>query len=82
MRIFTGLVAQKNIKEPMNIPIEKMAGNDLREEWQRILEELKSTEKTNPGWEWKPLQIQLERLHALAHEIRSKKAQARAKWQP
>lgn len=68
--------------EVMNIPIEKSSSNDLLEQWRAELELLKALEETNPRWDWKPVQMRLERLHALAHEIRAKKAQDGAKWQP
>ena len=66
----------------MNVAIENMSAHDLIKEWEAELDALRSMEATNPGWEWKAVQTRLERLHALAHEIRSKKAQERAKWQP
>jgi len=64
------------------LPIEKMSLYDLLKEWQSELDQLKSAEETNPRWEWPPVQMRLERLHALAREIRTRKAQERAKWQP
>ncbi len=66
----------------MEIPLEKMSSIDLMKEWHGELEALRGIEETNPRWDWKLVQTHLERLHALAHEIRSKKAQERAKWQP
>ena len=66
----------------MEVPIEKKTAPDLIREWESELDALRAANSVNPGWEWKPLQIHLERLHALAHEINSKKAQERAKWQP
>ncbi len=68
--------------ESDTLPIEKMSLFDLLNEWQAELEALKSTEESNPGWEWRPVQRHLERLHALGHEIRARKSQERAKWQP
>ena len=70
------------MKEPAGLPIEKMSLFDLLKEWQTELEQLKATEETNPHWDWSPVQRHLERLHALAREIRMRKAQERAKWQP
>ena len=69
-------------KELTDLPIEKMSLFDLLKEWQGELDLLKATEESNPGWEWRPVQRHLERLHALAHEIRTRKSQERAKWQP
>jgi hypothetical protein len=66
----------------MKPPIEKMAVHDLVKEWQAELSALQTTEQTNPTWEWKPVQLRLERLHALARQLRTKKAEERAKWQP
>jgi hypothetical protein len=66
----------------MKPPIEKMAGHDLVKEWQAELSALQSMEQSNPTWEWKPVQAHLERLHVLAQELRKKKAEDRAKWQP
>lgn len=66
----------------MSSPIEKMTAHDLIQEWEAELEALRGTDASNPKWEWKPVQLRLERLHALAHEIHLKKAQERAKWQP
>lgn len=68
--------------ESSSLPIEKMSLFDLLKEWPSELEMLRATEETNPGWDWKPIQLHLERLHALAQEIRARKAQERAKWQP
>ena len=68
--------------ESMDLPIEKMSLFDLLKEWQGEFEHLNATEESNPGWEWRPVQRRLERLHALAHEIRNRKSQERAKWQP
>jgi hypothetical protein len=70
------------MKEAAALPIEKMSLFDLLKEWQSELDHLKSAEETNPRWEWPPVQQRLERLHALAREIRTRKAQERAKWQP
>lgn len=66
----------------MEVAIEKLSAHDLIKDWEAELDALRSVEATNPKWEWKAVQTHLERLHALAHEIRSKKAQERAKWQP
>ncbi len=66
----------------MNIPIEKMTTLDLLKEWHGELDALGAMEKANPTWVWKTVQLHLERLHALANEIRNKKAQESAKWQP
>ena len=66
----------------MNQPIEKMSMHELLKEWQSEVGALQAIEKSNPDWNWKPLQLSLERLHALARELHSKKAQERAKWQP
>ena len=70
------------MKEPAGLPIEKMSLFDLLKEWQSALDQLKATEETNPRWDWPPVQRHLERLHALAREVRTRKAQERAKWQP
>jgi hypothetical protein len=67
---------------PMKPPIEKLAGQDLVKEWQAELSALHSMDQSNPTWEWKPVQRRLERLHVLAQELRKKKAEERAKWQP
>ena len=66
----------------MEQPIEKMSVHDLQKEWQKELEGLHSIEQQNPNWAWRPIQLRLERLHALAQEIHRKKALERAKWQP
>ncbi len=66
----------------MNQPIEKMSVHELLKEWQSAIGSLQGIEKNNPNWEWKSVQLSLERLHALAREIHAKKAQERAKWQP
>ncbi|HUJ76334.1 MAG TPA: hypothetical protein VL359_15845 [bacterium] len=66
----------------MNAPIEKMSTHDLVNEWQAELTALQGMEQSNPTWDWKPVQLRLERLHSLAHELRRKKAEERAKWQP
>ncbi len=68
--------------ESTNTPIESMSIHDLTREWQSELSALQGLEAINPTWEWKPVQLHLERLHALAQELRRKKAQERAKWQP
>jgi hypothetical protein len=64
------------------LPIEKMSMHDLLKEWQAELGLLQSMEQSNPTWDWKPVQLRLERLHALAHELRKRKSEERAKWQP
>ena len=69
-------------QESASLPIERMSLFDLFNEWQSELDALKATEESNPRWDWKPVQLHLERLHALAREISSRKAQERAKWQP
>jgi len=56
--------------------------HELLKEWQTELAQLQAMEQQNPSWDWKPVQLRLERLHALAHELRKKKAEERAKWQP
>ncbi len=66
----------------MNQPIEKMSIHELLKEWQAEVAVLESIEKSNPGWDWKPVQVSLERLHALARQIQAEKARERAKWQP
>ena len=63
-------------------PIERLSLHDLVKEWQAELNALQGMETQNPTWEWKPVQLHLERLHALAQELRRKKGQERAKWQP
>lgn len=63
-------------------PIEKMSMHDLLKEWQAELGLLQAMEQANPTWEWKPVQLRLERLHALARELRKRKSEERAKWQP
>jgi hypothetical protein len=63
-------------------PIEKLSLHDLLKEWKAELADLQELEASNPTWEWKPVQLHLERLHALAQELRRKKALERAKWQP
>jgi hypothetical protein len=70
------------MRESASPPIEKMSLFDLLKEWHAELEQLKVTEETNSRWDWPPVQRHLERLHALAREIRVRKAQERAKWQP
>lgn len=68
--------------ESTNIPIETMSIHDLIREWESELRVLQNMENTNSTWEWKPVQLHLERLHALAQELRRKKGLERAKWQP
>jgi len=55
---------------------------ELLKEWQAEISQLQAMEQTNANWDWKPVQERLERLHALAHELRKRKAEDRAKWQP
>jgi hypothetical protein len=62
--------------------IEKMTLHDLSKEWRAELSALEKMEQDNPTWEWMPVQLHLENLHALAHELRRKKGLERAKWQP
>ena len=66
----------------MPIAIEQLTAQELVKEWESELESLKTMETSNPKWEWKPVQMHLERLHALAHELQTKMARERAKWQP
>lgn len=73
---------ESRFMESTNTPIESMSLHDLNREWQTELGALKEMENTNPAWEWKPVQLHLERLHALAQELRRKKGLERAKWQP
>lgn len=68
--------------EPDKPAIEKMTLHDLVKEWHAELGVLDQMENENPSWEWRPVQERLENLHALAHELRRKKALERAKWQP
>ena len=68
--------------ESTNTPIESMSLHDLIREWQTELGTLKGMDDTNPTWEWKTVQLHLERLHALAQELRRKKGLERAKSQP
>lgn len=68
--------------ESTNTPIESMSLHDLVREWETELSALQQMENTNPTWDWKPVQFHLERLHALAQELRRKKGLERAKWQP
>lgn len=68
--------------EPTKTPIENMSIHDLIREWQTELGALQGMENSNPAWDWHPVQHHLERLHALAQELRRKKALDRAKWQP
>ena len=62
--------------------IEQMSLHDLVKEWHTELGALEKMEQDNPTWEWKRVQSHLENLHALAQELRRKKALERAKWQP
>ena len=68
--------------ESQNPPIESMSLHDLLKEWHSELGLLDTMEQTNPTWEWRTVQLGLERLHALAQELRRQKALERAKWQP
>ena len=62
--------------------IELMSLHDLVKEWHAELGALEKIEQANPTWDWKPVQLRLENLHALAQELRRKKGLERAKWQP
>jgi hypothetical protein len=62
--------------------VESMSLHDLVKEWHAELGALEKMEQENPSWEWKQVQAHLENLHALAQELRRKKALERAKWQP
>ncbi len=64
------------------VPIEKHDHSELLHQWHTTLEVLREIEHQNPNWEWSPLQLHLERLHALAQEMRRKKTLERARWQP
>jgi hypothetical protein len=66
----------------MDQPIEKMSVQDLTKAWEQQVSALADMDKTNPKWEWRPVQLCLEHLHALARELNNKKALERAKWQP
>ena len=66
----------------MDQPIEKMSVQDLTKAWEQQVNALAEMHKTNPKWEWRPVQLCLEQLHALAREIGKQKALERAKWQP
>ncbi len=68
--------------ESQKPPIESMSLHDLLKEWHSELGLLNTMEQTNPTWEWRTVQLRLERLHALAQELRRQKALERAKWQP
>ena len=68
--------------ESTNTSIESMSLHDLIREWETELGALQQMDNTNPTWEWKPVQLHLERLHALAQELRRKKGLERAKSQP
>lgn len=63
-------------------PIESLSLEQLKFAWQKEAQDLAEMEKKNPEWEWGKLQESLEQLHALAHELRKRKAEERAKWQP
>ncbi|MDH4246838.1 MAG: hypothetical protein OEW39_08845 [Deltaproteobacteria bacterium] len=67
---------------PVSPPIEQLSTHDLLKEWNAAVGALAAMEGSNPTWEWKLVQVQLERLHALGHELRRKKSLERAKWQP
>jgi hypothetical protein len=62
--------------------IEQLSMHDLVKEWHAELNALDKMEQDNPTWEWREVQLRLENLHALAHELRRKKGLERAKWQP
>lgn len=66
----------------MDQPIEKMSVQDLTKAWEQQVNALAEMDKTNPKWAWRPVQLRLEQLHALARELAQKKALERAKWQP
>lgn len=68
--------------ESVTTPIESLSVHDLIREWNSELGALQAMESSNPSWEWQVVQLHLERLHALAQELRIKKGQERAKWQP
>jgi hypothetical protein len=68
--------------ESAKTPIEQMSTHDLVKEWHAELGALDKMEQENPTWEWHRVQLHLENLHALAQELRRKKALERAKWQP
>ena len=70
------------LMESARPPIEQLSLHDLRKAWDASVNALASMAETNPAWEWKAVQLQLEQLHALAHELRRKKGMERAKWQP
>ena len=70
------------LMESATTPIESLSVHDLIREWTSELGALQSMESSNPSWEWKAVQPHLERLHALAQELRRKKGLERAKWQP
>lgn len=63
-------------------PIEMLSLGELEQQWQAELKRLGETPTKNPSWEWPPVQEHLERLHALAQELRRKRALERARWQP
>ncbi len=63
-------------------PIEEQEENELLHQWHETLEALREQEHDNPTWEWPRVQVQLERLHALAQELRRKQSLSRARWQP
>ncbi|MDH4225787.1 MAG: hypothetical protein OEW12_09090 [Deltaproteobacteria bacterium] len=65
-----------------DLPIEKMTLGELLGEWRQESALLAQEEDLDPRWGWKPLQSRLEKLYALAHEIRAKKGEAQAGWQP
>ena len=67
---------------PTSHPIEQLSPHDLLREWDTAVKALATMAETNPNWEWKKVQPQLEHLHALAQELHRKKALERAKWQP
>ncbi len=66
----------------MDQSIEKMSVQDLTKAWEQQVNALAEMDKANPKWNWRPVQLCLERLHALARELGNKKALERAKWQP
>ncbi len=63
-------------------PIENLNPVQLKSAWQAEVQNLAKMDEKNPQWEWKRVQYSLEQLHALAHELRKRSAEERAKWQP
>jgi len=67
------------IKTQLNLPVEKLPRGDLLTQWATELDALKRMELTNPGWDWKTVQQHLERVYALAQELRNHSARQQAK---